>query len=89
MLERWGFLYLSLRWAFSFYTPVEFTLGVFFMTKESNLTQEQINNQKRKYADMFLSARSLAEDLGYSGPLFYNTAKKTEQNKKENSAKEK
>lgn len=59
------------------------------MTKESNLTKEQINNLKRKYADMFLSARSLAEDLGYSGPLFYNTAKKTEQNKKENSAKEK
>lgn len=40
------------------------------MKKPSEKIQKE---EKAKYTDRMLSAYSLAEDLGITGPLFYNT----------------
>lgn len=49
------------------------------MTKSEKLKKEE---EKIKYTHRMLSAYSLAEDLGITGPLFYNTAKKDKKNDK-------
>jgi len=49
------------------------------MNKPSNLSKKE---EKIKYTNRMISAYSLAEDLGITGPLFYNTAKKESKNDK-------
>jgi len=49
------------------------------MNKPSDISKKE---EKTKYANRLISAYSLAEDLGITGPLFYKTAKKETKNDK-------